>query len=264
MKDFIKIKGSRIYYELAGEGEVIVLIHADSLDSRMWDKQFAFFTKKYKVLRYDIRGFGKSDIPSTEMYSFSEDLHLLLTHVSIEKAHVVGLSLGGAIAIDFALLYPDNVVSLVLADSGIAGHGFSPEFLKEVHEVIVLAKEHKLAEAKSKWLRLEFFAYSKQFPDVWNDIQTMVTDTSGYRWYGNNQPIDLQPFAANRLDEIHIPTRIIIGEHDIADFQKKASFMHQNIKRSKVVQIPHAGHLSNMDNPDQFNTELQTFLENLS
>lgn len=263
MKDFVEIKGSRMYYEITGEGEAIVFIHADGLDCSMWDAQYEYFKNKYTIIRYDIRGFGKSDVPSEQPYSFAEDLNILLQHLSIEKAHLVGLSLGGAIAIDFALLCPDKTLSLIVADSGIAGSGFSEKFLREVDTIIALAKENKLAEAKAKWLNLDFFEYSRKLPKVWSRIETMVADTSGYRWFGNNQPIDLQPLASERLQDVHVPTLIVIGEYDIADFQKKVPFMHEKIKNSRVIQIPNAGHLSNMDNPDRFNKELEVFLERL-
>lgn len=74
-KGFFTISGSKIYYEIAGKGEPLIFIHADTLDTRQWDSQFKFFARKYQVIRYDIRGFGRSSIPSTESYSFSEDLN---------------------------------------------------------------------------------------------------------------------------------------------------------------------------------------------
>ena len=264
MKDFLEIKGSRIYFEIAGEGEAIVFIHADGMDSSMWDEQFDYFKQNYRVLRYDIRGFGQSDIPSNHPYSFAEDLDILLQHLSIDKTHVVGLSLGGAIGIEFALLYPNKVLSLTLADSGIAGSGFSQKFLDDLNKIIILAKASKYTEAKAAWLELDIFSYSRTLSKVWSRIEGMVTNTSGYRWYGNNQPIDLQPLAADQLQNILAPTLIIIGEHDIADFQEKVPFLHQKIKNSRVVTIPDAGHVSNMDNPERFNKELEVFLENLN
>jgi len=92
MNGHITIKGSQIYYESIGDGDPMVFIHADGLDSRMWEQQVAHFSKNYRVIVYDIRGFGKSDIPSDQTYSFVEDLSLLLSHLNISKAHLVGLS----------------------------------------------------------------------------------------------------------------------------------------------------------------------------
>ncbi len=103
---FAEINGGKIYYEVAGSGHPLVLIHGGQMDRRMWDEQFDLFSKSYRVIRYDVRGFGKSPA-STNVYADEEDLAALLKYLQVDKAYIVGLSLGGRIAIDFALTHPD-------------------------------------------------------------------------------------------------------------------------------------------------------------
>lgn len=118
---FAIINGTRIYYEMIGEGDVLVLLHSGYTDLRLWDDQFELFGRYFKVIRYDIRGFGRSDKPS-EPFSHFEDLKELLNYLGIDKAHLVGVSMGGSIAIDFTLQYPDSVEYLVLSGSSLNGY----------------------------------------------------------------------------------------------------------------------------------------------
>lgn len=116
------VKGTRLYFEVAGSGPAAVLLHGFSLDTRMWDDQFDVLAREFRVVRYDQRGFGKSDVPTDEPYSGVEDLRSLLDYLAIETPHVIGLSLGGGLAIDFALTQPAMVDSLIVAGSNLSGY----------------------------------------------------------------------------------------------------------------------------------------------
>src|SRR5262249_35833275 len=118
------VNGTRLYYEIAGEGEPVVLLEGGQLDRRMWDDQFAAFSRKYRVIRFDVRGFGSSAARSGPYHSH-EDLFALLEYLHIPSAHLVGLSLGGRIAIDLALTHPEKVLTLVLAGPGLSGFPWS-------------------------------------------------------------------------------------------------------------------------------------------
>jgi 3-oxoadipate enol-lactonase len=257
---FITIGDSKMYYEKAGQGDVVIFLHADTLDCRQWDNQFAYFSKKYTVIRYDIRGFGKSENPKSEPYSFSEDLHILMDSLFIKKAHLIGLSLGAAVILDFTLTHPDKVRSLVLVDPGISGDGFEKPFIEKIQIIQKFAKSGNLTGAKKMWSDLSFFDTSRNNQSVWKRVQTMVSDSSGYRWFGENQPIDIDPPAVRRLQDIKVSTLILVGEHDINDFQRKSTLLHEKILGSQLVIVPQAGHLSNMDNPGVFNSAVDLFI----
>ncbi len=112
--------GTRLFYEIAGAGSVVVLMHGGNLDGRMWDDQFSILAQSHRVLRFDERGFGRSG-PADTPYEAQADLYALLTALHIPRASFVGLSLGGRVAIDFALTHPDMVDKLVLASPGLGG-----------------------------------------------------------------------------------------------------------------------------------------------
>ena len=117
---FAEVNGARLYYEVAGQGHPLVLTHEGIGDSSMYDDQFGAFTQKYKTIRYDMRGFGQSSVPSAP-FSYSEDLYGLLRFLGIEQAHVLGMSMGGAVTIDFTLSHLEMVSALVLAGSALGG-----------------------------------------------------------------------------------------------------------------------------------------------
>src|SRR5215213_7322991 len=117
-----EVNGARIYYEVAGEGEPLVLVHAGIADSRMWEGQFKAFAERYRVIRHDMRGFGRTALVDGA-YSHHEDLRTLLDKLKVERAHLVGCSMGGGAVLDFALEYPQRVGNLVLVGSAVGGFG---------------------------------------------------------------------------------------------------------------------------------------------
>lgn len=121
---YAEVNGTKLYYEITGAGQPLVLIHGNFGDRRHWDLQFIELSKKYKVLRYDCRGYGKSALPKAdEAYKDCEDLKALMEFFGIKKAHLCGLSQGGDIAIDFALAYPEMAISLIPIGPQVMGMG---------------------------------------------------------------------------------------------------------------------------------------------
>src|SRR5260370_40392265 len=113
---YINVGDGKLYYEIAGEGETLVLVHAGFVDSRMWDDQWAEFTKRYRVIRYDMRGFGKSD-PATAPVSRHQELCDLFDALHVENAYLLGCSMGGQVALDFTLENPEHVSALMLVSA---------------------------------------------------------------------------------------------------------------------------------------------------
>jgi pimeloyl-ACP methyl ester carboxylesterase len=121
-KGFAEVNDTRLYYEIVGRGHPLVLVHGFSLNTKMWDDQLEVFSERFKVVRYDVRGFGKSALPIVgKEYSHTKDLKALLKQFGIGYAYVVGLSMGGGIALDFTLEYPEVTKALILVDSSIYG-----------------------------------------------------------------------------------------------------------------------------------------------
>src|SRR5215216_6924328 len=137
---FADLHGGRLYYEIAGEGPFLVLAHAGIADHTMWDDQFPVFAQHFRVLRFDFWGFGKSTVIPKPFF-LHDDLYRLLTFLEIKQAHLLGCSLGGRVALDVALAYPQMVKSLIAVGSGLGGYSFEGEVLTSFSEQIMAARE---------------------------------------------------------------------------------------------------------------------------
>jgi len=177
---FIDVDGAKIHYEITGSGPTLVLIHGFSLDSRLWEPQVKTFSENYQVLCYDLRGFGKSDLPTGDSFSHSKDLKLLLDYLEISKAYILGLSLGGMVAIDFVLQYPEMADALIPADSALGGYNLI-EFGKSFEGVIELAFSSGIDKAKVLFASLDIFKSASMIPEVANQLWNILTDYSGRR-----------------------------------------------------------------------------------
>ena len=126
--DMVTVNGTHLYYERAGTGHPLVLIHGFTLNTQMWEDQFAVFAQHYQTIRYDMRGFGRSALPAEEPFTAVDDLRALLDALGVSRTFVLGLSLGGSVAIDFALAYPERTSALVLVDPALRGWPRSEAF----------------------------------------------------------------------------------------------------------------------------------------
>src|SRR4051794_18726199 len=117
---FIEANGARIYYQEASSGFPLVLIHAGVADHTMWDAQFDLFAQQYRVIRYDMRGFGSSTMPATP-FRFIDDLHAVLDALGVQRTYLAGVSIGGSTVIDYTLTHPERVAALVPTACGIQG-----------------------------------------------------------------------------------------------------------------------------------------------
>lgn len=256
------VNGAQISYEICGSGPAIVLIHGFSLDRRMWDMQMPALTAQFTVLRYDLRGFGSSSLPDTTPYSHCADLKALLDHLGIAHAHICGLSLGGAIAIDFALSCPEYVERLVLVDvSAVSGYPMTETIGAQFTAIKSLAKSGDMLAAKQQWQAMQWFVPARKQDSVAVQLDRMIADYSGWHFCHDNPVLPLTPAAMERLKDIIAPTLIVIGEYDLADYnQPLARRLHEGVKDSQTMTMPGVGHMANMEAPEMFNAALLAFL----
>lgn len=257
---YAEINGTHLYYEVAGSGAPLALIHGFSLDARMWDSQFTAFSERYRVVRYDTRGFGRSAPFGAAEYAHADDLAALLGHLDMTRAAILGLSLGGGIAVDFALAYPDMTAALIAVDAMIGGHSWSATWDAHVGPVWKTARSTGIDAAKALWLALPLFAPAQEQPAVGTRLAAMVGDYSGAHWLGGDPQRGSDPPARERLGEISAPTLVILGERDVPDFQVMAETVAERVPGARKVILPGVGHMANMEAPERFNAEVLDFL----
>ncbi|MEP7291975.1 MAG: alpha/beta fold hydrolase [Chloroflexota bacterium] len=174
---FADVNGTRLYYEVTGSGHPLVLIHGFTLDTRMWDDQFDLFGEDYQVIRYDMRGFGKSALPTGAAYTHYDDLKALLDHLGIASVYVAGLSLGGAVAVDFTLAYPQRVAALIPVDtSALSGYSWPETVSAMLSGVWSTTQQDGIPAGKAAWLGLEWFTPAREKPAVSKRLAQIVAD----------------------------------------------------------------------------------------
>lgn len=259
----VEANGTRLYCEVAGSGQAVVLIHGFTLDTRMWDDQFLSLAQRFQVIRYDLRGFGKSALPTPEAYSHVDDLAALLDRLEIPQAYLVGLSKGGAVAIDFAITHPARVGALVLIDTVLGGFHWSAEGSARDALVWQKAGEGGIQAAKESWLAHPLFEPAQRQPSVAARLSQIVNEYSGWHFVNANPERGLEPPAAERLKELGMPVLALVGEQDIPDFRQISEVISHQVPQTRKMVIPAAGHMSNMEAPELVTQAVMEFLAEL-
>jgi 3-oxoadipate enol-lactonase len=247
-----------IYYEEQGTGAPVILIHGGQMDRRMWDSQFDEFAKEFRVVRYDLRGFGKSP-SATKAYSHEEDLARLLDELKIEKARFVALSLGAAVAMDFALTHSNRVAALLLVCPGMDGFPFQ-DAANNLEPVVIAVCDKQPKKAADLWLANPYMAVAMENPALRPKLR-MLAEENAQCWLNN--PLlqrRLRPPAFLRLREISAPTRAVDGERDVSDIHKIVEKIAAEIPNARKVVVKGAGHLVPMEKPQEFNQLAKDFL----
>ena len=241
-----------LHYEVAGEGDPVLFIHGFGLDADMWAPQWPLFAQRYRAIRCDLRGYGRSTMPQGA-YAHVDDLLALLDHLRSRPAHLVGLSMGGRYALRIAQAAPESVRSLTLADTALDGHAWSDEWLRRWRMMSDAAKAGDLTGAREHWLRHPLFGPALQQQPVAAALAAMVERYSGWHWQQRDPDPGPTPPIADVLATISIPTLVLIGEHDLPDFQTIAQRVATGMPNAQLRAIEGAGHMSNMEAPEQFN-----------
>ncbi len=260
---FFRACGGNIRYELAGDGPTLILIHTGLADSRMFDPQFNILAHHCQVLRYDLHGFGRSSWPDAP-YTHHKALHDLLGHLGIEHAAFLGTSLGGAVALDFVLTYPEMVDALIAAAAGIGGYPQTPQDQELFAPAVQAFTANDYTQAIDQMIHIWVDGPNRDIdvvdPAIRDRVRTLYTDVLLRTREGGRQPEHLDPPAYRRLDEIHVPTLVIIGSGDIPSVQDQADLLARTIPGARKVVLPDVAHLLNMEVPDEFNRLVIEFL----
>jgi pimeloyl-ACP methyl ester carboxylesterase len=260
---FADLNGAPLYYEITGAGEPLVLIHAGIADSRMWRAQAAAFRAHRRVITFDLRGFGRSQIPAAAV-RHHEDIYALLTHLELGRADIVGISFGGRVAIDFALAYPQHVGRIVLGAPSIGGEASSPEIdaFGEQEEDLLDAGDLDAATDLNVrfWVDGPHRSADHVPATVRELVRTMQRDAFGVPIPDGARFEGLKPPAIDRLNELTMPLLVLVGDADHAPVIERARLLAQTAPDAHLIVMPDAGHMLSLEYPEAFNDHLRAFL----
>jgi pimeloyl-ACP methyl ester carboxylesterase len=229
----------------------------------VWDEQIPFFAEQYQVVRYDRRGYGRSEPPTAD-YSNVEDLYALLQFLEVEKTRLIGVSAGGMISIDFILAHPEMVDAMVLIGAHVDGFK-SSEHMRQRGMAAAgpLIENDDVEQTIENWCNDPYFVASKN-TSARKKFREFLTSYPHNLYAPHTFSFDEPgPPAIGRLSEIQVPTLLIIGEDDIADNHAVSGVLQVGIKDSKRVVYPNAGHLVNMEQTEIFNRSVLEFLKSV-
>jgi 3-oxoadipate enol-lactonase len=253
----VEVNGARLAYEVAGEGPPVVLVHAAIADSRQWDREFARLTERRQVLRYDMRGFGRSTPPPGPL-SHARDLLGLMDNVGFERAALIGSSMGGRVAMEIAVAAPERVSALVVIGSGLPGRERSDELQAYAEREDELLEAGKIDEAVE--LNLDVWVRDPEVRDRVREMQLRTFEHDlAVPDAGPEEPI--APDFAQRLPEISAPTLVLVGGEDVRDHVEATAEIAAAIPGSSRTVIEGAAHLPNLEKPEEFERLVLEFLE---
>ena len=259
-----------LYYEIRGRGTPLVLVHGFACGIRSWDPQVSALSSAHRVITYDVRGHGISDAPrDAAAYSQATsiaDLHALLRSLKIKRAIVGGLSMGGNIALNFTLAYPEMVEALIVADTG-AGSDDATDWIGTVHDLARTLDQRGVEAFADAACALDLFGrYIAQGPEAERFIRScLMTHRAHGLAHTGREVLCKRPSIyalESKLRALTVPTLLIVGEHD-APCTRVHDFMARTIPHAKGAMIRGAGHLTNLEAPAAFNAAVKRFLRSV-
>jgi 2-hydroxy-6-oxonona-2,4-dienedioate hydrolase len=265
--DYLTLADGTMYYEVSGSGDPLVLSHAAFLDSGMFDVIMAQLSQHWRVVRYDMRGFGRSGTVQAPVCR-RMDVYQLLQHLGINRAHMVGCSNGGQIMLDIALEHPERVASLTLVGTTPSGfdveNGSPPRYLFEMFAAL---QAGDTALASELQIRI-FLDGEGREPDQIDPIlrahalsmNRIAVERNTFAIADMNPLNPLDPPALGRLGEVQCPTLVMVGAFDHASIQQAAHEMTMRIPNARYVLFQNSGHVPSFEEPETFVTQLSQFL----
>lgn len=257
---FVDVDGGRLFYVLDGSGPAVVLAHgAPTLDHRMWAGQAAVWSDSYTVVRYDLRGYGRSSLP-VEPYRHCDDLAALVAALGLDSVVVGGMSFGAAVALDTALSRPDIVAGLILAPlaplpgwSWVEGFPLAP--------ALRLAGSASTDQVVDALLALPMNEPARNQPEVMAMLSEMAYSYSGWHLTNRDPGRWAAPDAIDRLGEVGVPTLVVTGDRDVADVRMIGDTVATKVGDVRHVVLAGVGHNPNLEDPITFDRVCLEFLD---
>jgi 3-oxoadipate enol-lactonase len=259
----VQLNGARIHYRRSGAGFPVVFLHAGVADSRMWEPQAAGLGTHFDVIAPDMRGYGESELPA-EPWSATADVLALMEALGLRQApHIVGCSIGGGAAIDFALEHPERVSKLVLVGAGVGGQPYDDQYDHLFTEATAAEEAKDLVALNEAEMKLWLVGPDRTSSHIDQRLRDLFLDMNGRALrsdFDSAPRHKLDPPAFGRLGEIKAPTLIVVGDHDLRDVQETADMLVSTIANARKAVIHDAAHLPNLEHPDKFNRLVLDFL----
>jgi pimeloyl-ACP methyl ester carboxylesterase len=257
----IHVNGVEFYYELAGRGPAVVLVHAGIADSRMWDGQFEALAAAHTVLRYDLRGFGRTP-PAPGPFDHADDLRALLDGLGLTRVALVGCSLGSRTALIFALSHPARVERLVLSSPAISGLSYDGPPPRQAAELDAADEAGDRARVNELEMQIWVDGPRRRPDEVAPAVRALAADMNAIALANEGIGQEQRPLpAAERLGEVGAPALVVAGELDAARTLAAAEALLARLPHARRVTIANAAHLPNMEQPEVFNAAVLAFLE---
>lgn len=262
----VNINNIIISYDDRGNGKVpVIFIHGFPFDKKMWHPQMQFLSKSNRTIAYDIRGYGGSDAgkQNVSIGLFADDLINFMDALEISKAIVCGLSMGGYILMNAASIYPQRFEAIILSDTQCIPD--SPEAKEARTKLISRIADGNIPEFTDSWINKIFTSESLEHkPDIVRQVRETILSTSKETLIGTLKALAERPDLCAHLSNISIPALIVCGEDDIVTPPVQSEYLFRHIANAKMQLIKGAGHLSNLEQPDEFNRRVFDFISGLS
>jgi len=244
----------QVFVEERGEGPPVLLVHGGMMDRLMWQPQWDGLGDELRLIRFDVRGAGKS-APSDPFHP-ADDMLAILDQLGVDQAYIVGLSNGGSFAVDFALAYPERVKTLILAEPGITGFQFDASITRQQMEMIAAFRVRDMDKATRLALASPAFEFTRRNHDAWVAVERLVRRNVGsfamfprYRYH--------EPRAVDALARLSVPTALIVSEFAGPSALAIAELIEKDVPKLVRFVIPDAGHMMNLENPAAFNRVIE-------
>lgn len=255
-----EVNSGRLYYEVYGHGPSLVFLHAGIADRRMWDSQVNYFSHKYTVARFDLRGYGKSDAP-TAPYVPAEDVYALLQFLKIDRASIIGASIGGTQAIDMAAAHPQAVTALVVIAASPGWLPYSDEMVRRTSAIVAGVKERGPASVVEGWLNDRMLVAARTQPRIEQELRMFLSqNVAGILGTPFMRPPNI---PLPKLSDLKMPTLVMVGDRDDPEIVQRAHLISREIPSAKEVVIKDADHMVNIEKSREFNRALDGFLRGL-
>ena len=242
----IQVEGATLAGERRGEDPPLVLLHGMAGERGDWDRLLAALPADYPVVRYDLRGFGQSPSDDRE-YSHTDDLLALFDALGLERANVLGLSMGGGVALNFALSHPERVSQLILISPAMVGWEWSAEWKGLWREVSRAARDGNLALARERWFQHPMFAVVRE-SDAADELRHAIDAYHGRQWARDPQRMELPD--VDRLHRLAMPCLLLTGERDVADMRLIADVITGAAPAVTRIDYAGAGHMLHIERPE--------------